>query len=326
MQNEKDVLSLLADGRFHSGEELGAVLGVTRSAVWKKIKQIEGRYNLPVQAVRGRGYSVAERFELLNVADIERYMSQEALHLRKHIELKQSIYSTHDFLLNEQAHLLKTGTVCLAEHQSAGRGRRGRKWVSPFGANIYLSLCWRFELAPTQLMGLSLSLATFVAKALRHYGITHGLSLKWPNDIYWNGQKLGGILVDIIGEANDSCTVVASLGLNVRLPGHAIDEIDQPVTDIRQIVGQPVSRNQLVGLLLDQIFIGMHTFSKQGFAPFRSDWAALDLTKGKQVTLQTNTSAISGVAKGVTERGEVLLETAEGLKAYQSGDISLRVN
>jgi biotin operon repressor BirA-like protein len=195
MQTETDLIRTLADGRFHSGEELGRLLGVSRAAVWKRLQQIRDAFGIEVDAVKGRGYRFREPLDLLDETDIRHHLAESGVESPGQLYLHASIDSTNSWLMAKGAAGEPSGAVCLAEQQLSGRGRRGRHWVSPYGRNIYLSLLWRFDMTPMQVAGLSLAAAVGVLRTLQAFDCQDA-GLKWPNDILWQERKLAGLLLD----------------------------------------------------------------------------------------------------------------------------------
>jgi len=204
------------------------------------------------------------------------------------------------------------------------RGRRGRTWVSPYAGNIYLSLSWDFTQGAAALEGMSLAVGVAVAEALRASGVD-GAQLKWPNDILYGGDKLGGVLLEMTGDAAGACQVVVGVGLNVAMPEVAGGAIDQSWTDLRRLCnGEPPSRSQLLAHLLNELLPLLAGFEAGGFSPWRQRWQALDAFAGQRVVLSSGERKISGVAKGVDERGALQLETTTGTQPVFGGEISLR--
>lgn len=318
-----DALQLLADGGFHSGAELGSLLGVSRTAVWKHIRALSA-LGLDVYAVPGKGYRLAQPLELLDAPAIRAAVAADVRPLLGNLELHTRLDSTNSHLVRQAGTGLASGHACLAEYQDAGRGRRGRPWVSPFAANIYLSLLWRFTLDPAQLSGLGLAVGVGIVRALRDAGVD-GLTLKWPNDILCQGRKLAGTLLEMSGESFGACTVVVGVGLNCRMPAHAAAHIDQAWIDVEQVVGRPVSRNALAGVLLAQLLRVLHSFQQHGLAPFLAEWRQHDATRGKPVSLHLPNETIVGTAAGVDANGALLLSRNGATERYLSGEISLRL-
>jgi BirA family biotin operon repressor/biotin-[acetyl-CoA-carboxylase] ligase len=314
------LLKLLADGHFHSGEYLARITGVTRAAVWKALQGIQD-LGIVVYAVSGRGYRLAHAFEPLERDSI---LAQLPVAVRSQLhvlDVLHTVDSTNAWLIRQNgAHAL---TACMAEHQSAGRGRRGRHWCSPFGSNLYLSLRCRFDDGMGRLSGLSLAVAVAVVRALREAGV-EGIALKWPNDIYWRGRKLGGILLEVMGEAGGSCVVVIGVGLNVAMPPAAGQEIDQPWTDLTAIQSE-LSRNRLAGRILHQLMEAVAVFQDQGLMPFTQDWCEVDLLFGNPVVLLQPGAAINGIGRGIAHDGSLLLEVDGQIQRHSYGEVSVRL-
>jgi len=325
MGQERLLLDILSDGRFHSGEMLATQLGgVSRTAIWKGIRVLQ-TFGLEIHAVRGRGYRLAEPLELLAADRIQAALADSARSWVSGIEVHERLDSTNTHLLHRAQDGLPGGWVCLAEYQSAGRGRRGRAWVSPFAANLYLSLLWRFTLEAALLSGLSLAVGVALLRTLTGMGISE-LGLKWPNDVLWRRHKLAGVLLEFGGESSGPCHIVAGIGLNVAMPRNAECTIDQPWVDLRSIVGPgQLSRNRLAARLISELVNAFIQFEQAGFAPFREDWARYDLARDRPVTLQLPTTTLSGIARGVDATGALLLETATGIRPFLGGEISLRL-
>ncbi|MDR9437567.1 MAG: bifunctional biotin--[acetyl-CoA-carboxylase] ligase/biotin operon repressor BirA [Thiohalophilus sp.] len=321
MQSLRNILSLLADGRFHSGTALASRLGISRTAVWKQIQRLSEQYNIPVQAVQGRGYRLPAPLELLDADTIIAELSPTARASLGRLQIEWSLESTSQWLM--QSSDVPCGTVVVAEHQSRGRGRRGREWVSPFAANLTFSLLGCFQGAPANLAGLSLAVAVSVVRALSALGV-EGLGLKWPNDIQWQGKKLCGILLEMQGEAGGPCRLVCGIGLNVSMPQGVAQDIEQPWTDLQRIMGRPPSRHQLLTALLDELMPALPRYEQEGLQPFLSDWRRWDAVAGKSVQLFLPQRTVHGRAIGIDAQGNLLIEHAGRQETYCSGEISLR--
>lgn len=318
------LIELLADGDFHSGETLGERLSMTRTAVWKQVRQLE-KLGLDVHAVRGRGYRLPYRLELLDRDRIQSQLSPVVLRRLHRLDLFHDIDSTSDYLKRECVPMPGgRGHACLAEWQHAGRGRRGRRWVSPYGSNLYLSLAWGFEGGLENLSGLSLAAAVAVLRALRKAGI-EGAGLKWPNDILLGGGKLAGILLDMAGEASGPVTVVVGVGVNVHMPGPAGVDIDQPWSDLSQYADS-LSRNRLAALLLDELVGAMEEFSEHGLPGFLDEWQQHDLINGQEIRLHVGDRVLHGLACGVDAQGALIMRDASGVRRYHAGEVSVRLN
>lgn len=321
MHQLRELLSLLADGRFHSGEVLGHALGVSRANVWLALRGLES-YGLQVERLKGRGYRLARPLELLSTESLGAFLTPQTSAQLSNLELFLSLDSTNGYLMQRAAEGAACGSVCLAEHQTAGRGRRGRSWVSPLGRNLYLSLLWRFDEGPMRLAGLSLAVAVGVVEALEKSGIG-GLTIKWPNDIFYHGSKVGGILLEVAGESSGPCYVVVGVGLNIDMPATAMAAVMQPWANLPREVSIP-SRNELAAQLLNQLFTVMLDYPRHGLAPYHQRWRRYDLAADRQVDLHLHDRVISGVARGVDETGALLVEHDGRLASYASGEVSLR--
>ncbi|MGD8408353.1 MAG: bifunctional biotin--[acetyl-CoA-carboxylase] ligase/biotin operon repressor BirA [Thiohalophilus sp.] len=321
MQNLRNILSILADGNFHSGTELAGHLEVSRTAIWKQIQHLKQQYNIPVQAVQGRGYKLTEPLELLDSGSIISGLSPRARDLLGILEIEWSLDSTNQWLMGSQDS--PCGSIVVAEHQRQGRGRRGRNWQSPFAANLYFSLLWCFPGTPAGLSGLSLAVAVSVVRALAASGID-GLSVKWPNDILRDNKKLCGVLLEMQGEAGGPCRVVCGIGLNVNMPSEAGKDIDQPWTDLRRIVNRPISRQQLLVHLLNELLPAMARFEEDGLASFMADWQRWDAIAGKPVQLLLPQRTVRGNAVGIDTQGNLIIEQDGARQSYYGGEISLR--
>lgn len=317
------LLKHLSDGEFHSGETLGHSIGVSRAAIWKYIQVLEA-FGLVVDSLRGRGYRIEGGLNLLDEQIIKSRLQVETLKHICEIEIFRQIDSTNQYLLDkvelgENMH----GYVCLAEQQSAGRGRRGRVWVSPFAQNIYCSLQWRFEKGMQALEGLSLVVALAIVEALQSCDI-QGLALKWPNDIMAENKKLAGILLEVRGDLTDCCDVVIGFGINVGMSaksGEAIDQAWIALDDFRQKV---FNRNDLLPPILDQMIKDLRLFEHEGFSVFQQRWNRLDAYMGKTVKIIAGKDQQLGIERGVNQQGALLLESNGVLKAFHGGELSLR--
>lgn len=325
MVTEDALLELLSDGCFHSGTELGHKLDISRTAVWKHIKALESAYGLDVQAVQGKGYRLPVRLDLLDPSHIKKALSAQAGALLSELEVKTVVDSTSHYLMQQPSVLPGYAHVVLAERQTAGRGRRGRNWISPFAQNIYLSLLWSFDNSLMNLSGLSLAVGVSVVDALTQSGVS-GLMLKWPNDIYYQGRKLGGILLELKGEAGGPCSVVVGLGLNVSMSRQAGADIDQAWTDLASISRQSLSRNELVSALLNTLLPAMQLYASQGLTPFISRWQEHDMLKDKPVALLLPQQQRLGIARGIDEQGALLFESNGQLETLYAGEVSLRLS
>lgn len=322
MSDTHALLRLLADGRFHSGVALGDALGVSRATVWNDVQALKN-IGIDAYAVRGKGYRLAEPLELLKVEEILDALPSPVRAALKRLEVHLEISSTNTYLLEQAQRGAPAGWACLAERQTAGRGRRGRTWVSPMGGNIYLSVLWRFNSGAAVLSGLSLALGVAVAEAL-HAAAVPGVELKWPNDVVWQGKKLAGILVEMAGESAGPCYVVAGIGVNVAMAADAVHAIDQPWVDIATITGTAPARNLLAALLLQHVLLALQAFDRDGFAGFLPRWRARDAYADKEAMLHLPQQTLRGRVDGIDAQGALLFAHDGSTRAYASGELSLK--
>lgn len=320
----KTLLCQLSDHRFHSGTGLAAALGVSRTAVWKHIRDLEA-LGLEIAAVSGKGYRLISPLQLLDEAAIRADLTPAAAALLAELEIHDSLDSTNTYLMQAALKGPATGTVCLAETQTAGRGRIGREWLSPFGSNIYLSLLWRFE-DPSRVAGLSLAVGVAVVRALAGLGFGEA-GLKWPNDVLWGENKLGGILLEVAGEAHGSCAVVIGVGLNRYLPASVGRSIDQAWADLTGIAGGVAPpRNRLVAALLNELLVLVADYEDYGLAPWLPEWRRLHRLQGREAVVHIGETQIRGRIAGVSDEGLLVLDCGEGgLRRFASGEVRLRV-
>lgn len=312
------LLHVLSDGQFHSGEQLGANLCLSRSAVWKKVERLR-ELGVEVHSVTGKGYRLPATIDLLAREKILEYLGEGAAAWESCFDVLFTVGSTNA----EAMRLAQVGTdryVIIAEHQTQGRGRRGRVWVSPLGANIYLSMVVSFQMGIAALEGLSLAVALHVVRALELEGVK-GLGVKWPNDILIEGRKLAGILLEVSGDLAGPCKVVIGLGLNIRMPMSANAQIDQPYTDLSVHSSSPPDRNKIVATLINQLSRGLEQFNESGFAPLQSSWDSLDVYRNNIVEVRAGSNVVEGRVLGVSNTGALVLDTSHGLKVISGGEL-----
>lgn len=310
----------LADGRFHSGTRLARELGISRTAVWKQIERL-GRLGLEIHAVRGKGYRLARPMELLTEGEVRAAMEPAAEAALATMEIFDVVDSTSAWLRRASP---VPPAACLAECQTAGRGRRGRRWLSPFGAALYLSLAWRFEAGPGLLGGLSVAVGVMACEALERLDVT-GVGLKWPNDLVYGGAKLGGVLVEMTGEGEGPTTAIVGVGINVRMPPHWGAEVDQPWTELAALPGvSDCSRNRLAGVLLSCLVAGLERFGRAGLDPFLPAWTERDVVRGREIEIRAPGGARRGLALGVDRNGALLVDTGGHLWRLTAGEVSVR--
>jgi|TARA_R110002124_G_scaffold40602_6_gene126771 BirA family biotin operon repressor/biotin-[acetyl-CoA-carboxylase] ligase len=317
--NRNHIVRALASGQFCSGEVLGEQLGISRAAVSKYIKVL-GELGLNIFSVTGKGYRLAEPIQLLDSELIAGHCAQFDC---KQLTLLNVIDSTNQYL-KDRIGTLHNGDVCLAEAQTAGRGRRGRTWVSPYGASLYLSQYWQFAGGYQSIGGLSLAVGVAITCALEKAGY-RDIELKWPNDIYARGKKLAGVLIEVEGQMGSACDCIIGVGLNMALDIGS-EQIDQPWIDLTTLDPEHVDRNRVSALLLDELTHCAQVFSQSGLEPFIESWREKNVFKDKPIRLIIGNKTVQGICKGIDNNGALLLAHENGVQAYSGGEISVRAN
>ncbi|MEB0044383.1 MULTISPECIES: bifunctional biotin--[acetyl-CoA-carboxylase] ligase/biotin operon repressor BirA [unclassified Pseudomonas] len=312
------LLKLLGDGRFHSGQALGVALGISRSAVWKQLQHLEAELGLSIHKVRGRGYQLAMPMTLLDPAEI----AEKSPASGWPIQVLESIDSTNAHALRAVGLGEVAPFLVLAERQTAGRGRRGRKWVSPFAENIYYSLLLRIEGGMRQLEGLSLVVGLAVMHTLRGQGIP-GVGLKWPNDLLVGQKKIAGILLELVGDPADVCHVVLGVGINVNMK--EADEVDQLWTSMLLESGRAFDRNHLVAELSRTLQAYLERHRVEGFLAIRDEWEKSHLWQGRAVSLIAGVNQIDGEVMGIDAQGALRLRVGGVERVFSGGELSLRL-
>jgi BirA family transcriptional regulator, biotin operon repressor / biotin---[acetyl-CoA-carboxylase] ligase len=319
------LLHALADGRTHSGEDLARAFGVTRAAIWKQVDKLAG-WGLDVEALPGAGYRLPRGLDLLDADALRAALEPDVAARIEKLEVFTELDSTNRRLLAAPPPLGKLD-VCIAEFQTAGRGRHGRRWSAPLGSGICLSVGWQFAGMPAEPAALTLAVGVAVRRVLeRVAGLT--IALKWPNDLVVDERKLGGILLELTAEAHGGAHVVAGLGLNVALPPALLPSLsDWPrgAIDLETALGKPPPRAALAGALVNELAGLLADYPKQGFAAYRTEWRSADFLRGRAVRLDEPTGPVFGTALGIDGDGALLVETEAGVRRrVVAGDVSVR--
>lgn len=313
-----ELVRMLADGRFHSGEGLGRLLGISRAAVWKRLQSL-AEHGIDIERVRGRGYRLPGGLSLLDRDLVVQQLGQYAGAVD--IDVRIETGSTNVDALYAAREGLARPCAVLAEYQAAGRGRRGRVWASPLASSLYLSMAFDFALGAAELEGLSLAVGVAVAETAARLKVP-GVALKWPNDILVGDRKLGGILIELAGELDARCIAIVGVGINGALPPGV--DIDQPYTDILRETGQRPDRNAWAAALVVSLLDMANAFRQHGFAAFAERWQRFDAFAGREVTVFQGKTCVEGVACGVSPRGALRVEIPEGVREFHGGEITLR--
>lgn len=308
------LISILSDGDFHSGEQLGERLGMSRAAINKHIQTLRD-WGVDVFTVPGKGYSLPEPIQLLDEQLIRSQIEYGS------VAVLPVIDSTNQYLL-DRINELHSGDACIAEYQQAGRGRRGRKWFSPFGANLYLSMYWRLEQGPAAAIGLSLVIGIVMAEVLHDLGATQ-VRVKWPNDLYLQDRKLSGILVELTGKTGDAAQIVIGAGINMAMRRVEEEVVNQGWITLQE-AGIAIDRNALAVRLIKELRTSLKLFELEGLTPYLSRWEKLDNFINRQVKLIIGDREIVGISRGINAQGALMLEQNGEIKPWMGGEISLR--
>jgi BirA family biotin operon repressor/biotin-[acetyl-CoA-carboxylase] ligase len=328
---QEELIQYLSTGQFVSGQWLGEQLGVSRAAISNHIASLVDM-GLDIYSVTGKGYKLSEPLSLLNEKRIQRILL--GLGQKNKVEVHNIIDSTNSYLLRRLPNQNHNLQVCLAEYQDSGRGRRGRKWISPFGSHIYMSMYWYLEQGMAAAMGLSVVSALAVRDAIKElYEID--VQLKWPNDIYFGGVKLAGILIDLKGQALEPCHCVIGIGLNINMPKKSAEQVDQPWTDLQEVIIKKIAiegntseividRDELAATLITKLSLRLKQHHSEGMTTMVSEWAQQDFYLNKPVRLITGTREKKGICRGINNQGALLLEVDGQISPVYGGEVSLR--
>lgn len=314
---QQQLIQLLSDGNFHSGEQIGAHLGISRAAISQQIKSLR-QLGLAVFSITGRGYRLTNPIQLMNEDIIQAGAKDAPVHIQPVIS------STNQIMMSQLDHWTK-GECLLAETQTAGRGRRGRQWLSPFGSQYIMSMYWRIDQGPAAAMGLSLAIGVAVVKALENMGYQE-LGLKWPNDVYLKNRKLAGILVEMAAAVGGVCHLVIGTGINLQLPEELIQKMDQPCAHLAE-QGIEIDKNTFCINMINTLREHLAAFETNGLKAFLQDWNRLDIFINKPVKVIQGEQIITGFYQGIDEQGNMLLKLEDGsIKQFVGGEVSLRAD
>lgn len=316
----EQLIEVLADGEFHSGERLGEQLGgISRTAVNQYIETLQ-QLGLEVFRVSGKGYRLASPLQLLHQQQIQDYLVTEQIELP--LELQRVVTSSNDVVKELRVANPTAGLTVLAEAQTAGRGRRGRQWHSPFGTNLYLSMYWPLARGLSAAMGLSVALGVGIAELLDSAGVQN-VQVKWPNDVYVNNKKIAGILVELEGHASEAAHVVVGIGLNLSMPS-ATKNIDQPWTDLASELPSALDRNYWAAKMVSECYRRLQAYDSDGLTPMLDSWQRFDKFYQKPVTLVMGNKNVVGRALGIDDDGALLVERNGQVERFHAGELSIR--
>jgi BirA family biotin operon repressor/biotin-[acetyl-CoA-carboxylase] ligase len=318
---ENTLIERLADGQFHSGQRLAEEFDVSRAAINKRIASLE-QLDLDIFKVQGKGYRLAAPLQLLNAETLRQNLVDPA-----NVHLRRVTTSTHDdlklLLADSGGEPLPAGTAVIAEMQTAGRGRRGKTWLSPFGSNLYMSMYWPLREGLNGALGLSVMMGIQLARLMRAKGI-EDVSVKWPNDVYIAGAKVAGILIELEGQPMGEGHALIGIGLNLAMPERFKTSIEQPYTDIKSHLRGPLVRHEWAAELVNSCRRALSSFESSGLADYQREWVELDHFYQQPVRVLLGNHEQQGIAEGIDENGALLVRQDGVVKRYFGGEISIR--
>jgi BirA family biotin operon repressor/biotin-[acetyl-CoA-carboxylase] ligase len=326
-RRRKRLLALLANGEFHSGQALARRLSISRGGVWKLIRVLR-EMGVAIESVERQGYRLPAPVDLLDKRLILDALAPAVRERLDTLDILLTVDSTNRRMVDAKPPEAGCASVCAAEVQNAGRGRRGRSWLAPFGSGVCMSLGWQFAEAPPTFSALSLAVGVAAVKALRRFG-AEGVGLKWPNDLVWRERKLGGILIEMRGETTGPAYVVIGIGVNMRMPATArlalAEQQAALVADVNDVLRERrPTRNALIAALTEEFIAMLDVFAQRGFDAFIEEWRALDALAGVSVRVMNGAQTHVGVARGVDADGGLLVDIDGEQRKFVSGEVSLR--
>lgn len=325
--DERSLLARLIRGPV-SGDVLARASGQTRAAVWKRIEALR-EAGVPIDAQAGRGYQLAQPFDLLDNESIVAALPAPVRARMASLEVAWVLDSTNSELQRRGGACDGAASVLLAERQTGGRGRRGREWNSPLAAHVYLSLARSFSGGWSRLGGLSLVAGVATVDALHGLGYDM-VRLKWPNDLVVPAadgtlRKLGGLLVEGAGEYAGPVRAVIGLGLNVRMPERFGLLLDQPWCELSKLPPPTPSRNELAAAIIARWVPALDEFDRTGLAPLLARYSELDAIAGQPIRISSETDSIAGTALGLAVDGSLRVRLEDGNeRCFHAGEVSVR--
>ena len=323
---DDQVIRELADGRPRTGQQLAERLSVSQGMISQCLRSLTD-VGLHVQAMKGKRYRLGQAIELLSEARIHQLLEPGVLARLASFELYLRTDSSNERLLERSPPAPGRSRVCLAEYQTSGRGRMGRQWQAPFASGLCLSIAHVFEKPDATFSALGLAAGVAVVEALAQFGLP-GVGLKWPNDVIWQGRKLGGVLIETRGEANGQVRVVIGVGLNYALDGESRRAIAEsavllPVDILEAHTSKPAGRNVLAAVLVNCLFAMLAKYERLGLAPFLDSWRKVDMLVDRLVVIDAGSAQVAGIARGIDRSGALLVEVDSVQQRFVSGEASL---
>lgn len=313
-KTQRQILNFLDDKKYVSGEDIAQKLGISRAAISKNIKTLKDDYQIIVSSNSRVGYLLEEKLDLIKVDDLAKAF--------KNINYFYSVDSTSKYAI-ENKNNFYDNTIFISEFQTDGFGRFNRKWISPFGKNIYCTLLEVVELDISKLNGLSLVVAMNIAKILKRLDLN--AKLKWPNDIFINDKKIAGVIINISAEVNDRAKLFIGFGINVNMQHN--QEISKNWTSIKLESQKHANRTNLLIQLIKAIKKDLTIFTQDGFCYFKEEFEKFNYLKNKQFSLKLADKNFDNCKYlGLSQRGEIIVENQQGSHSFSSGDISILAN
>ena len=318
------IIDVLADGKFHSGEILANQFKVSRVSIWNAISEAE-QFGIEIHSVRGKGYKLTHAVELLDESSIKRAIGEQANFFN--IEVMDITTSTNSVMMQRASEGLPHASCIATNIQTAGKGRRGRKWVSELGENLTFSFLWRFNQGAAMLSGLSLVVGIALIRTFKQLGINQAL-LKWPNDLLIFHEKaykkLAGILIELQGDMDGQSLAVIGIGINLNISKKQIKKIDQPAIDLQTIIQESMNPNNLIALIIKELAGVLSEFELNGFSSLKKEWVMSHAFHEKVISLTKGDGQnVIGKVIDISAEGSLILQTNKGQQNFSSGEVVL---
>ena len=319
------VLSILSDGKFHSGEAIAKNFNVSRVLIWQVIAEAE-KLGVEIFSVRGKGYSLSHSIQLLDEVKVKQSIGEIASWFN--IKVFDILDSTNNFLMQEAPNGYPHASCVATNIQTSGKGRRGRQWQSSLGENLTFSFLWRFTKGTSALSGLSLAVGVSLIRSLKKINLKEAL-LKWPNDILVKDdeayKKLAGILIEVQGDMDGQSAAIIGVGINLKLSKNQLAKIDQPAIGISQCIEDEIDPNQLLGIIIKDLTEVLAQFELNSFESFKDEWQSYDAFHDQSISISSSDGGmITGKEHGVNNTGALEVITEGGIKTFSSGEVSIR--
>jgi BirA family biotin operon repressor/biotin-[acetyl-CoA-carboxylase] ligase len=325
----ESLLEQLAAGEPRSRAALAAAAGVDERSLAAALAEVEAS-GLELVTGPGDAIRLSAPLRWIDIAAVARASGEDAWSCIEHVDYRLQTESTNRSLLAAGAPAAGRMRVAIAEHQSAGRGRRGRQWIMPPAAGLALSVAWTFEPRPVLLSALGLAVGAAARRALAELADIE-VGLKWPNDLIVDARKLGGVLVELESLPGDACLIVAGIGINVSVPRDCLARVGSNrigATDLASALGpEAPDRSQLTGRLLAHLLELFQGYAQTGFEPYRDEWLAAHVLADRDVEFTTARGIELGRVRGIDRDGALMLDDGRGgTRRVISGDVTVRVS